>query len=816
MDISLELYIGVSLLQILFSTHSISCKLLTSRQSFDNLSVFPSDFLFGTASSAYQYEGGYLSDGKGLNNWDVYSHKPGIQPFITLTHFDCPQEIEDRYGSWPSPQSQEDFAYFADICFKSFGDRRCSRPFGNCTSGDSEKEPFIAAHNIILAHMAAVHIYRTKYQEAQGGSIGIVLQCSWYEPISDSIADKLAAERAHAFTINWFLEPIIFGRYPPEMKNILGSIFPVFSTTEKQELNKGLDFIGINHYTSYYVRDCMFSECEPGNGTSKTLLTMKGELVWQNVYPQGLEKILTYLKEKYPNIPMIITENGYGNKVKAESTTEELLHDVKRAVHFCKLGCSGNSNQVNIRSTIITVPTELRLGHDLWEVVGGGEVTQPAAEDANGNLRKVKRKRSTPAKAEALFSGILAVELKRMVISSKENSKDDWDAEALFATEEEELALTVTTPERTDYKNDWIVDSSCSNHMTGDKQKLQNLSEYNRGRVVVRADNSRLPIIHIGMRTNFLSVAQLTSSGHYVLFGPQDVKVYRDLKILETPTMEGRRLESIYLMSTESAYVDRTRKNKTSDQWHMRLGHVSYSKLSVMYGKTHQLPYDETKFKAKEPLELVHSGMFGSVKQQSISGMRYIVTFIDDFSRFVWVFFMKEKSDTFSKFKEFRELVEGEVGKKICCLRTDNGGEYSSIEFSQYLREYRIRHQYTCANTPQQNGVAEKKTYILQKFVEVCYIQKNVPEKFWAEAMKTDAFVINRLPQPRLGFVLPFEKLWNMKPTFSYFRVFDCVCYVFVPDHLRSKFDKKVVRCIFVGYDNQRKGWKCCDLMSEK
>ncbi|XP_039034497.1 beta-glucosidase 47-like [Hibiscus syriacus] len=118
--------------------------------------------------------------------------------------------------------------------------------------------------------MAAVHIYRTKYQEAQGGSIGIVLQCSWYEPISDSIADKLAAERAHAFTINWFLEPIIFGRYPPEMKNILGSIFPVFSTTEKQELNKGLDFIGINHYTSYYVRDCMFSECEPGNGTSKT------------------------------------------------------------------------------------------------------------------------------------------------------------------------------------------------------------------------------------------------------------------------------------------------------------------------------------------------------------------------------------------------------------------------------------------------------------------------------------------------------------------------------------------------------------------
>ncbi|KAM1808410.1 hypothetical protein ACFX11_031301 [Malus domestica] len=82
--------------------------------------------------------------------------------------------------------------------------------------------------------------------------------------------------------------------------------------------------------------------------------------------------------------------------------------------------------------------------------------------------------------------------------SSKENNEDGWDAEALFATEEEELALTVTTPKRIDYNNDWIVDSGCSNHMTGDKQKLQNLSEYKGSRVVVTADNSRLPITHIG------------------------------------------------------------------------------------------------------------------------------------------------------------------------------------------------------------------------------------------------------------------------------------------------------------------------------
>lgn len=88
---------------------------------------------------------------------------------------------------------------------------------------------------------------------------------------------------------------------------------------------------------------------------------------------------------------------------------------------------------------------------------------------------------------------------------------------------------------------------------------------------------------------------------------------------------------------------------------------------------------------------------------------------------------------------------------------------------------------------------------------------KNVLGQFWAEAMNTVAFIINRLPQQRLYFLSPFEKLWNVKPTVSYFRVFGCVCYVFVPDYLRNKMDKKAVKCIFTEYDSTRKGWRCCD-----
>ncbi|KAE9602115.1 putative beta-glucosidase [Lupinus albus] len=424
---------GVSMKVLLFLLTSYALKVIS--EGLDE-SPFPTNFLFGTASSSYQYEGAYLSDGKGMSNWDFYTHKPGsvydgntgdvavdqyhlyredidlmkamnvnsyrfsiswarilpkgrfgdvnfaginhyntfidalllkgIVPFVTLSHFDFPQELEDRYGAWLSPQSQEDFQFYADICFKSFGDRvkywttfnepnlqisygyragilppcRCSSTFGNCSEGDSEKEPFVAAHNIILSHAAAVDTYRTKYQTEQGGKIGIVLHSNWFEPFSNSTADKFATHRAHAFDMNWFLDPIIFGKYPTEMESILGTILPKFSSNEKLKLRGGLDFIGINHYSSYYVQDCILSVCEPGRGVSRTEGSYKktaekngvpmGELTpfeWLNVYPQGMKKIVTYVKNRYNNTPMYITENGYGSLYDPE---EEYLHDLKR------------------------------------------------------------------------------------------------------------------------------------------------------------------------------------------------------------------------------------------------------------------------------------------------------------------------------------------------------------------------------------------------------------------------------------------------------------------------------------------------------
>ncbi|KAJ4968640.1 hypothetical protein NE237_015341 [Protea cynaroides] len=290
----------------------------------------------------------------------------GIQPFVTLNHYDLPQYLEDRYGSWLSFQMQEDYTHFVEVCFETFGDRvkywstfnepnitvtlgylsgsyppnHCSD--SSCISGDSEIEPYIAAHNLILAHASAVNLYRKKYQVKQGGMIGIVVDCIWYEPLRDTPTDRLAVQRALAFGVAWFLDPIIYGDYPPEVRQIVGSRLPIFSEQEKELLSNKLDFIGINHYTTLYVKDCLFSHCErlgtpPGDAFVHFTGERDGVLIGEPtpaptfyLVPDGMEKTIMYFKERYNNTPMFITENGYAQANYLGDSVKDLLNDTKR------------------------------------------------------------------------------------------------------------------------------------------------------------------------------------------------------------------------------------------------------------------------------------------------------------------------------------------------------------------------------------------------------------------------------------------------------------------------------------------------------
>jgi len=151
-------------------------------------------------------------------------------------------------------------------------------------------------------------------------------------------------------------------------------------------------------------------------------------------------------------------------------------------------------------------------------------------------------------------------------------------------------------------------------------------------------------------------------------------------------------------------------------------------------------------WRASEKLELVHTDIYGPISPFSEGNKRYFICFIDDYSRNAWVYFLAYKSDAFTTFKLFKALVEKETGLSIKCLRTDRGGEFTSNEFKEYCKMNGIKRQLPAAYTPQQNGVAERKNRSVMNMVRSLLVEKNVPRKFWAEAVNWAFYVLNRCP----------------------------------------------------------------------
>jgi transposase InsO family protein len=208
------------------------------------------------------------------------------------------------------------------------------------------------------------------------------------------------------------------------------------------------------------------------------------------------------------------------------------------------------------------------------------------------------------------------------------------------------------------------------------------------------------------------------------------------------------------------------------------------------------------------PLELLHMDLFGPIAYISIGGSKYCLVIVDDYSRFIWVFFLQEKSQTQETIKGFLRRAQNEFGLRIKKIRSDNEMEFKNSQIEGFLEDEGIKHEFSSPYTPQQNGVVERKNRTIIDMARTMLDEYKTSDRFWAEVINTACYAINRLYLHRILKKTSYELLTSKKPNVSYFRVFGSKCFILVKRGRKSKFDPKAVEGFLLGYDSNTRAYR--------
>ena len=330
----------------------------------------------------------------------------------------------------------------------------------------------------------------------------------------------------------------------------------------------------------------------------------------------------------------------------------------------------------------------------------------------------------------------------------------------------------------------------------------------------------------LGMSRNLISYGMLETSGCHYIGKDLMVNFYKD----DQRFLSGKYFQGLYYLQGTvlrgEVNISKAEKNMTN-VWHSRLGHMSLNNMSELVkrgyiidkdvktldfcehciiGKSHKQSFPKAKHLTNGILEYVHSDLWGSHSTpDSLAGHKYFVTFIDDFSKKIWMYFLKTKYEVFSKFREWKVETEKKTDKKIKCLRTDNELEFCNRHFDEYYKQSGIKRHKTFIYTPQQNGVSERMNMTIMDKVICMLAEFGLDQSFWAEAASTAIYLINRSPNFTLDFKLPKEVWSGFKPDLGHLRTFGCSACVHVTE---ENTGPRALKGVFVGYPMGTKGYR--------
>jgi transposase InsO family protein len=387
--------------------------------------------------------------------------------------------------------------------------------------------------------------------------------------------------------------------------------------------------------------------------------------------------------------------------------------------------------------------------------------------------------------------------------------------------------------------------------MTGNKAIIKNYSTINVPvKEVITAGNQKLKVEGFGnvpirdgvyldkvlyipeLGYNLLSVSSLIKKGVELVFAGDTCKIKNNERVVLIAKQKGE----LFIVEPEikghALYIPSSTK-PTDEQWHCRLGHLGINRMkklkaiaevlknvpiintfqceSCIVGKQTKHQFKPSTRKTSCPGELIHSDVMGPLPKTK-EGVQYCCTFIDDYTGHCALYLLKKKSSVYDAFIKYQKDAERQHDHKIKCLRTDNGGEYVNGLLKKHLESHGIRHEFTVASNPQQNGKAERYNRTLCELTRTMLHKAELPTYFWPYSIKTANYLLNCTnlkPIGKDGTLLSSYTSWTgHTPDFNNFRIWGCICYMHIPKENRSnKFAPNSEKRIFVGYDLVRKAY---------
>ncbi|WVZ09093.1 hypothetical protein V8G54_022439 [Vigna mungo] len=401
-------------------------------------------------------------------------------------------------------------------------------------------------------------------------------------------------------------------------------------------------------------------------------------------------------------------------------------------------------------------------------------------------------------------------------------------------------------------KGTWILDSGAKDHVVSSLNLFQSYEKINP--ITINLPNGmKTKATHKGVIQtydkiilkdvlfildfcyNLISISKLVAHNHLCLTFNNTVCSIQDMTTNKKIGSVNSHA-SLYIFSdsnniqqhlNNSANIHQICKVRCNNLWHNRLGHMFDRRLDILKQKYHcidsrfdkcnachsakqkRLPFPSSTAYALHPFDVIHVDIWGPCSVVSLHSHKYFLTIIDDHTRYTWVHLMKTKSETRQHLIHFIAYVKNQFKTTIKVIRSDNGSEFNMHD---YYKTEGIFHQTSCNETPQQNGIAERKHQHLLNVTRALIFYCNISIQFWTYALNYATLLINIMPTPFLQDSSPYDRLYKKDFDISRLKVFGCLCYVSTLQANRKKLDPRAKPSLFFGIHPTTKGYITYDL----